>query len=213
MDFRFGKLCQFRVETTSGVIPPSSVETVNLTFKPNNFGVFNGTLMLTFVRGAYKVPIKIAGKALEQGSKKNLFKGPGWKGRELAESRNFVHLDSIGVSSVIERSKNWYTESLTLTMTESMQSNFSMRNEKNMLNRYASAASITHLRSMRTERLDMKRHVSLKKLGKTMPKTEDDIHADCDIGIERSLKPTRISLPKLSDSLMAKGPVGNLSLS
>ena len=88
-----------------------------------------------------------------------------------------------------------------------------MRNEKNLLNRYASAASISHLRSMRTERLDIKRHVSMKKLGKTIPKTEDDILADCDIGIERSLKPSRISLPKLNDGLVVKRPIGNLSLS
>ena len=120
MDFRFGKLCQFRVEKTSGSIPPSFVETVNLTFKPNNFGVFNGTLMLSFIRGAYKVPIKIAGKCLEQGSRKNLFKGISNVANSLEDGRNFVPLDSIGVSSVIERSKNWYTESLTLTMTDTL---------------------------------------------------------------------------------------------
>ena len=78
VDFKFCKLCQFRVGTASGSVPPSSVETVNLTFKPNNFGVFNGTLMLSFIRGAYKVPLKIAGKSLKQGSRKNLFKGPSW---------------------------------------------------------------------------------------------------------------------------------------
>lgn len=63
VDFSFGKIPQFTVEPSKGIIKPSygqnvSSVSVNVYFHPENIGKFADVLVMKYVNNMYEIPIK-----------------------------------------------------------------------------------------------------------------------------------------------------------
>ena len=66
VDFSFGKIPQFTVEPSKGIIKPSygqnvSSVSVNVYFHPENIGKFADVLVMKYVNNMYEIPIRIFG--------------------------------------------------------------------------------------------------------------------------------------------------------
>jgi len=55
---------------------PGTKHTINLSFEPKNLGVFNTVMELAFLKGTYKIPLKLLGSSNQIGSKDKLIRGP-----------------------------------------------------------------------------------------------------------------------------------------
>ena len=66
------------------------------------------------------------------------------------------------------------------------------------------------MRQTRQARLEEKKVAKYSKVGKFIPKSVEEIEADVDIGLEPTLKPTRIGLPKSNEPLVVDRPIGEV---
>ena len=55
---------------------PGTKHTINLSFEPKNLGVFNNVMELAFLKGTYKIPLKLLGSSHVIGSKDKQLWGP-----------------------------------------------------------------------------------------------------------------------------------------
>lgn len=60
VDFNFTKVAHFHAVPARGKLLPGTEHTINISFEPKNFGVFNNLAMdLELLGGLYKIPIKL----------------------------------------------------------------------------------------------------------------------------------------------------------
>jgi hypothetical protein len=77
LDFNFTKVANFRAVPGRGKLMPGAEHTINLSFEPKNFGVFNQDFHLEVLKGLYKIPVRVQGRTNTIGKKDRVVRGPG----------------------------------------------------------------------------------------------------------------------------------------
>lgn len=77
IDFNFTKISHFHAVPARGKLLPGTEHSINISFEPNNFGVFNMQMDLELLGGIYKIPIKIMGSCNSMGQLSKGTRGPG----------------------------------------------------------------------------------------------------------------------------------------
>jgi len=90
LDFEFSPTAHFSIDPARGVLLPQQAKSVVVTFKPANLGEFEACSQLSFIKGAYKVPLKLYGQAARQAVRVTCRRGPDCLPRDFAPSRRFA---------------------------------------------------------------------------------------------------------------------------
>lgn len=77
---------------------PKTKHTINLSFEPKNLGVFNSVMELAFLKGTYKIPLKLLGSSNIVGSKDKLIRGPQATKDDFEPNRNFVSAAEVEIA-------------------------------------------------------------------------------------------------------------------
>lgn len=77
LDFNFTKIAHFHAVPARGKLLPGTEHSINISFEPNNFGVFNTSMDLELLGGIYKIPLKLMGSCNQAGQKNVGQRGPG----------------------------------------------------------------------------------------------------------------------------------------
>ena len=77
---------------------PGTKHTINLSFEPNNLGVFNNVMELAFLKGAYKIPLKLLGSAHVVGQKEKGIRGPAATKEDFEPKRNYVSSQEVEIA-------------------------------------------------------------------------------------------------------------------
>ena len=93
LDFNFTKIANFRAIPGKGKLMPGTEHTINLSYEPKNFGVFNQDVQLEVLRGLYKIPIRVQGRSNTIGQKVNGPRGPVANKEDFNPSRTMVSDD------------------------------------------------------------------------------------------------------------------------
>ena len=75
LDFNFSKIANFRAIPGKGKLMPGNEHTINFSFEPKNFGVFNQDIDLEILKGIYRIPIRVQGRANTIGEKERKTRG------------------------------------------------------------------------------------------------------------------------------------------
>jgi len=76
LDFNFTKIANFRAIPGKGKLMPGTEHTINLSYEPKNFGVFNQDIQLEVLHGLYRIPIRVQGRSNTIGQKTKGIRGP-----------------------------------------------------------------------------------------------------------------------------------------
>lgn len=76
LDFNFTKVAHFQIRPNKGKLMVDTPHNMFVSFKPNNFGVFEQTCFLEILGGAYKFPIKLMGSSSVMGKRPAILHGP-----------------------------------------------------------------------------------------------------------------------------------------
>ena len=182
VDFVFNTVSQFKVEKPKGTILPLSKKGCTMTFRPANFGLFHDSMLITFIRGAYRVPIEVVGESLSMEKKTPASRGPGTTSKDFFVKKKYVQSASIAASPLISRKSNWLAETRNFGQT------YTINDERALLVRTAGQRSTDFIRSLRSQRLGMKRNDRIERMGGKVPKNLDDMVEDVDLGMSRGLK-------------------------
>ncbi len=91
VDFNFTKVAHFHAVPAKGKLLPGTEHTINISFQPKNFGVFNNIQMdLELLGGLYKIPIKLQGSCTKVQKKDSLTRGPAALPEDFSPSKTFV---------------------------------------------------------------------------------------------------------------------------
>jgi hypothetical protein len=90
IDFNFTKVANFHAVPAKGKLLPGTEHSINISFEPKNFGVFNQEMNLELLGGIYKIPIKVMGSSNTMGSKEGGQRGPQAKPDDFQPKKNFI---------------------------------------------------------------------------------------------------------------------------
>lgn len=76
IDFNFTKVAHFHAVPARGKLLPGTEHSINISFEPKNFGVFNSQMDLELLGGIYRIPIKVMGTSNSMGKKEVGHRGP-----------------------------------------------------------------------------------------------------------------------------------------
>lgn len=69
LDFAFTKVAQFHAIPSKGKLLPATEHSINISFEPKNFGVFNTQMDLEILGSIYKFPLKLMGVSSQIGKR------------------------------------------------------------------------------------------------------------------------------------------------
>ena len=90
IDFNFTNVANFHAIPAKGKLLPGTEHSINISFEPKNFGVFNQEMNLELLGGIYKIPLKLMGSSNTMGEKEVGQRGPQAKPEDFKPKKNFI---------------------------------------------------------------------------------------------------------------------------
>lgn len=95
LDFNFTKVAHFRAFPNKGKLLPGTKHSINISFEPKNFGVFEQLCFLEILNGVYKFPLKLMGSSSAMGQKTATLRGPNAMKADFEPSINPIKEDEM----------------------------------------------------------------------------------------------------------------------
>ena len=218
IDFNFTKVANFKMDPQKGKLMPATKHTINVSFEPKNFGIFNNIVKLNFLKNAYQIPITLMGASNSQQEKEKKIRGPLASKEDFVPKRSYLSDQDVEIAP-FKRTKVQNELGIPKHLLESttmeMDSVLRMENTEN-LDQYLIQKKIKddynqYLKQSRLQREKKKKIViSQKRREKILPKTVEEIEADPDIGLDDfKVTSTQLKLPKEHYPLVVDKPIGN----
>jgi hypothetical protein len=90
LDFNFTKAAHFHAVPAKGKLLPGTEHSINISFEPKNFGVFNSQMDLEILGGTYKIPLKLMGSSSSIGAQEKGLRGPHAQPEDFKPKQNFI---------------------------------------------------------------------------------------------------------------------------
>lgn len=196
IDFYYSQVSQFSVDPTKGHLLPLQSKSFNFSFIPKNLGVFHSVLTLHFIKGAYKVPIHLYGKASGINDKIEIIRGPESTVKDFEPARKYI-------------SENDAAQKTKKNEQEMLKTDYSLQMDQAILQDYVKKQYVDFLRTTRKERLEKNNKKEMTKNNRKVPMTVEEMEKDPDLGMKNDLvKGTALNLPNASDQLFVNKQIG-----
>jgi len=192
IDFDFTKVANFKCEPQKGKLMPSTKHTINVSFEPKSFGVFNNKIILNFLKSAYQIPITLMGSSNSMESKEKKVRGPLATQADFEPKKKLMSKEEVEIAPY-KRTKIHHELGIPKDLLESttMEMDSALRFENSeLLDQYLIQKNVkddynNYIKQSRLQREKKKKIViSQKRREKMLPQSVEEIEADPDIGLD-----------------------------
>jgi hypothetical protein len=218
IDFNFSKVANFKMEPMKGKLMPSTKHTINVSFEPKAFGVFNNVVTLSYLKNAYQIPITLMGSSNSMQPKDKKVRGPLATQDDFQPQRNYLKEDQVEVAPY-KRTKmqnelgipKHLLESTTMEMDSAMKMENTEKLDQYLITKKIKDDYNNFLKQSRVQREKKKKIViTQKRREKMLPQSVEEIEADPDIGLDDfKITETQLKVPQEYYPLHVVKPLGN----